>query len=67
MTAAVTPRVRGRVIMKVSITASGYTLPRARLAARTRITRASSSQAIPAYLATCLELRKVLLPPSILF
>ena len=50
MTKPVNPKVKGRVIMKVSITASGWTLPSGRLTARTMTTMASRhSQAIAAY------------------
>ena len=53
MTRPVNPRVKGRVIMKVNATASGWTLPNGRLAARTMTTKASRhSQAIAAYFDT---------------
>ena len=45
MTKPVNPKVKGRVIMKVSMTASGWTLPSGRLTARTMTTmRLASSR-----------------------
>ena len=63
MTKPVNPKVKGRVIMKVSITASGWTLPKGRLTARTRTTMASRhSQAIAAYFDTRFVFEQVMTP-----
>ena len=65
MTKPVNPKVKGRVIMKVSITASGWTLPNGRLTARTMTTMASRhSQAIAAYFDTRFVFEQVMTPTS---